>query len=167
MANKKTTLKLKVPSHLSAEERQEVALRAIDFIIDRTQEGKSPSGKKWSGKAGRYTDQYAEIKGQKRPVDLTDTYAMLSSIKYFKSKGKSDELVVGFRKGTKQERKAEGNILGTYGNPRPIPGKARPFLDILKKDLTPIIKEVISEREPEEETEPSITTEDRGIFFRR
>jgi hypothetical protein len=54
-----------------------------------------------------------------------------------------------------------------YGQPKPIPGKARPFLDILKKDLTPIINEVISEREPEEETEPSIETEGQSIFFRR
>jgi hypothetical protein len=97
LANKETTLKLKIPSHLTADERQEVALRAIDFIVDRTQEGKNVSGKKWAGKAGRYSDGYAEIKGQKRPVDLTDTYSMLSSIKYFKSKGKTDEVVVGFR----------------------------------------------------------------------
>ncbi len=167
MANKETTLKLKIPSHLSSEERREVALRAIDFIVDRTQEGKSVSGKKWSGKAGKYSDGYAEIKGQKSPVDLTDTTKMLTAIKYLKSKGKSTELVVGYRKGTKQERKASGNILGTYGQPRPIPGKARAFLDILKKDLTPIINEVISEREPEEEVEPSIESTPQSIFFRR
>jgi hypothetical protein len=165
-----TTLKLKIPSHLTAEERKEVALRAIDFIVDRTQGGKNVHGKKWTGKAGRYTDAYAEVKGTgKSPVDLTDTTKMLDSIKFFKSKSKSDELVVGYRKGTKQERKAEGNIQGTYGQPRPIPGKARPFLDILTKDLTPIIKEVISEREPEEGADPSIETDDTGtsLFFRR
>jgi len=148
-----------------------VALRAIDFIVDRTQKGNNVYGKKWPGKAGEYIDAYAKIKGTgKRPVDLTDTTKMLDSIKYFKSKSNKNELVIGFREGTRERSKAEGNIRGTYGQPRPIPGKARPFLDILvKKDLLPIIKEVLSEREEAEETESSIENNDEGtrMFFRK
>jgi len=162
---------MKVPRHLSSDEKREVALRSIDFIRDRTEKGKNVYGKNWAGRAGKYTKPYAKLKGTGlRPVDLTDSTKMLSAIKYMKSKSRVDELVIGFRKGSNLEGRAEGNIRGSYGNPnRRVTDKARPFLDILKKDLTSIVKEVIGERESTEETEGSIETNDEGtgLFFRR
>jgi hypothetical protein len=67
---------------------------------------------------------------------------MLDEMQYFPTLSPTGQITVGYKKGTKIERKAEGNILGTYGQPEPIPGKARPFLDILAKDLKRIIEEV-------------------------
>lgn len=70
---------------------------------------------------------------------------MLGAMKQFKGKSKPGEITIGYTKGTKQERKAEGNIQGTYGKPSPISGKARPFLDILKKDLKDIVVDYTEE----------------------
>ena len=143
--NKETKLTVKVPSYLPAEAKSEIARRVIDFIQERTQAGKNPNGNLWSGKKGRYTKAYAKIKGQSSPVDLEETGAMLSAIKYFKGKSKGEDLTVGYTKGTKQERKAEGSIIGSYGQPSGNSKKARPFLDIMKKDLDLIVDDYIEE----------------------
>jgi len=68
---------------------------------------------------------------------------MLAAMRQFK--GKDGEIKIGYTKGSKEEGKAEGNIQGTYGQPSPIPGKARPFLDILKKDLKEIVTDYTEE----------------------
>jgi hypothetical protein len=67
---------------------------------------------------------------------------MLDAIQYFPGQSSRGTIVIGFKDGTKEERKAEGNILGTYGKSTPNPKKARPFLDILQKDLRALIDEV-------------------------
>jgi len=141
MANKETKLTLEVPSYFSAGQRAEVAKQAIEFIQERSKSGYNVEGKDWAGKAGKYTDAYAKKKGVSSggPVDLALSHDMLDAMKYFPSLSSKGQITVGYKKGTKQERKAEGNILGTYGQPKPIPGKARPFLDILQKDLQKII----------------------------
>lgn len=144
MANKETKLVLKIPADFDASMRADVAQRVIDFIADRSKHGYSVSGEDWSGKAGHYSEDYAKKKGVSvgGPVDLSLSHDMLDGMKYFSTMSGKGEITVGYKKGTKIERKAEGNILGTYGKPHPIPGKARPFLDILKKDLDKIIKKV-------------------------
>ena len=162
-----TKLKLDLPSGLSSDQKREVALKVIDYINDRTQEGKNVYGRKWSGKAGKYDPDYAKRKGVSKngPVDLLLRDEMLAAMKYFKSQSKGDQITIGFTKGTKQERKAEGNILGTYGQPSPIPGKARPFLDILKKDLAPIVKSVVEE---DKKDKPKVEKTDRpSLILRR
>lgn len=138
-----TKITVKIPTYLEGKDKVEVGNRIIEFIRERTLEGKNVYNKSWSGKAGVYTKEYAKKKGYKSPVDLELTSAMLSAMKQFKSK--EGEIKIGYTKGTKQERKAEGNILGTYGQPSPISGKARPFLDILKKDVDNIISDYIEE----------------------
>lgn len=140
-----TKISVPVPSDLTSSEKLDVALAILQFIHDRTAEGKNVYGREWAGKAGQYSKGYAKVKGKSSPVDLTDTREMLGKMQYFSSLSGPGEVVIGFKDGTKAQRKAEGNILGTYGQPDPIPGKARPFLDILKKDVTAIVNEVLSE----------------------
>ena len=149
MPNSETKLTLDVPDDLTAEERREVADRVIAFISDRSKHGWNVYGRDWSGKAGEYSAGYAKKKGVSTdgPVDLSDSHEMLDGMQYFPSLSPTGEITIGYKKGTTLERKAEGNIKGTYGRDSPIPGKARPFLDILKKDLRDIIDEVIDERE--------------------
>jgi len=127
---------------LSPDERLDVGLEILQFIHDRTTEGKNVYGRRWSGKAGEYTEAYKKKTGKSEPVDLVLSREMLGKMQYFKSLSRDGELIVGFKNGTKAERKAEGNIQGTYGQPNPIPGKARPFLDILQKDVNQIVKKV-------------------------
>jgi len=146
-----TKLRIKVPKELKGIDKVEIGYRIIDFIQERTREGLNVYGRPWSPKneksAGKYTKEYAKEKGYSDPVDLEDTGAMLDAIKYFK--GKKGEIIVGYKKGTKQERKAEGNIIGSYGR-APNPRKARPFLDILQKDVNKIVKDYFKELEEEE-----------------
>jgi hypothetical protein len=130
-----------VPSDLTASQRLDLGISVLQFIGDRTRRGQNVYGRSWSGKAGRYTEGYAKRKGvsQSGPVDLALTDEMLGKMQYFPSLSGKGEIVIGFKDGTKAQRKAEGNILGSYGR-SPDPGKARPFLDILKKDLNALIE---------------------------
>ncbi len=143
--NKQTKLTVKVPSYLPSDAKSEIAERVIEHIRTRTTKGLNPNNKKWSGKAGKYTKEYAKEKGKSSPVDLENTSAMLSAIKFFKGKSKGGDLTIGYTANSKQERKANGNITGEYGQNKPIAGKARPFLDIMKKDLALIIEDYIEE----------------------
>jgi len=135
-----TKITLEVPESLTASERRDVANDVIEFITNRTRSGYNVYGRDWAGKAGQYTEGYAKKKGVSPggPVDLSLSFKMLDDLKYFSSQSGKGKITLGFRKGTKSEKKAEGNILGTYGQSAPISGKARPFLDILKKDLKSI-----------------------------
>ena len=142
-----TKLTIQVPKYLDSDDKAEVAARVIKFIQDRTKLGKNVYGRDWSGKAGQYTKAYAKKKGVSTggPVDLALSHRMLEAIKYFKGMSKAGQITIGFTKGSKNERKAEGNILGSYGGPPVITKKARPFLDILKKDLKPILDDYVQE----------------------
>lgn len=137
-----TQISLKVPNSLSASDRSAVAEEVIKFITDRTRLGNNVFHRDWSGDAGKYNAAYAKKKGTSPngPVDLSLSFDMLDSMKYFSSKSGTGQITIGFKKGTKNERKAEGNIIGSYGGD-PNPKKARPFLDILKKDLDQIVRD--------------------------
>lgn len=136
-----TQIQLKVPDSLTASQRLEVGEKVVEFIRARTREGNNVFNRKWAGKAGRYTPAYAKKKGRSSPVDLTFSTEMLEAMRHLVSKSSRGEITIGFAKGTTIERKAEGNIQGTYGG-RGDGTRARPFLDILQKDLTAIISEV-------------------------
>ncbi len=141
-----TKLKLDVPEGLSKEERSDVALQVADHILDNANKQKTGDGQRLA----RYTKDYKKKKGTS-VVDLQLSHEMMDKLNQLTSKGydKKGMITVGFRKGTKAERKAEGNILGTYGQKSPIPGKSRPFLSISDKKLNQIIKGVIESREDE------------------
>jgi phage gpG-like protein len=149
MSNKQTKLVLKIPKDFDPSQRADVAERVMEYIRDRSKKGYNVSGNDWSGKAGQYTDEYAKKKGVSAggPVDLSLSHDMLDGMQYFPSLSPTGQITVGYKKGTHLERKAEGNILGTYGQPSPIPGKARPFLDILQKDLKQIVDKVRDDSE--------------------
>jgi hypothetical protein len=147
--NRETKLTLNIPKDFDASMRSELAEKVMEFIRDRSKKGYNVNGNDWSGKAGEYTPAYAKRKGvsEDGPVDLSLSHDMLDGIKYFKSMSPTGQITIGYKDGTKLERKAEGNILGTYGQSEPIRGKARPFLDILRRDLQGLIDEVRDENE--------------------
>lgn len=142
--NKATKLTVECPEHFTAEQRAELADKVIAAIQKRSKMGYNVYGRDWSGDAGKYTEQYAKKKGVSPggPVDLALSHDMLDGIQYFPGQSGPGEITIGFKAGTKLERKAEGNILGTYGKAEPNPKKARPFLDILQKDLDALIDKV-------------------------
>ena len=131
-------IRIDLPSKFSKDDRIAIASEIIDHIKDRTQN----AGKGFYQDTGRernfprYSKAYAKFKGSGH-VDLTLSEQMLSAMRLLSDK--SDSLLIGFANGTKENSKAEGNALGSYGR-SPDPGKARPFLGLTQKDLNAIIK---------------------------
>lgn len=116
--------KVKVPIELNKSEREKLSDEIINFIIERSQAGFDKDGKKFHP----YTKDYASAKGVSRSnVDLTLSSEMLESIKLLQNK--KGVLTIGFDKGSPVNGKAEGNIKGTYGQPKPVT-KPRDFLGI-------------------------------------
>jgi len=91
-----------VPSYLPLEAKSEIADRVIQFIWDRTNKGLAANKKPWAGNAKHYSPEY----GKKGTVNLEETSAMLSAMKFFRGKSKGENLTIGYTKGSKQERKA-------------------------------------------------------------
>ncbi len=78
--------------------------------------------------------------GKSKHVDLQLSGDMLAALSLLSHK--SGEITIGFENGTLENDKAEGNILGTYGQKSPIPGKKRDFLGIEPSKLRDFIDEV-------------------------
>lgn len=109
----------------------------IDFIITRTLSGKNVNNKKFGG----YSPKYMEAERKDDPPDLDLSGEMLDELKIIEIKPRKKEIVIGY-KGNDHRfyGKLEGNILGTYGQPSPIPGKKRDFLGIAKSDLMALLE---------------------------
>lgn len=133
--------RISIDKRYKPSERQAIAEAIIDQIQARTASGKSVTGRQFPG----YTDEYRKRKGQGN-VDLTFSGDMLfNSLKLLSES--SGTILIGYENGTDENAKAEGNILGTYGQKRPIPGKKRNFLGIQKQELDQILSEFPLETE--------------------
>jgi len=135
-----------VPRNLSASEREAIADEVIDFIRERTKDGKSWRNREFAG----YSDAYAKslnfkIAGKsKGDVNLTqsgDTLGALTLLDH-----KTGQLVIGFEKGSQENAIADGNIRGTYGKATQT-GPKRDFLGITKTDLSRILDRFTPEDE--------------------
>lgn len=126
--------KIQIPMGYTYERKQQMAADIVDFIRFRTLSGYDKNNNPFP----KYTKDYAETKGVGRgDVDLKLTGEMLDAIKIMYI-GK-DYIEIGIDGRSKNAAKAEGNILGTYGQALPIPGKQRDFLGITEKDVKKIL----------------------------
>lgn len=134
-----TQLEVKIPKTLSEATAAQVAEDLIDFIIERTKEGKGKDGKKFP----KYSKAYMEsldfkIAGKSGLVDLTLSGEMLDSMEVVSvAKGK---VVIGYKSDNPMVGRAEGNILGSYGG-NPDSKKARDFLSLSAKEIDNVLKE--------------------------
>lgn len=138
-----TELPLSLPKGLSRSERLNIADLVIEFIVDRTQRGLDANGKRFP----KYSKAYMESldfknAGKSKSVNLTLSGDMLAALAVLDEK--DGKIVVGYEKGSDEEGRAEGNILGSYGGD-PDPKKARPFLGIRPNELKKIIELVREE----------------------
>jgi hypothetical protein len=159
-----TKLKLEVDPSLNKEEREELANRVLGQIYERTDAGRKPTG----GKFPKYTKEYAKEKGVSRSdVDLQLSEKMLRGMRQLKSSkyDKKGLVTVGFKKGQLIERRAEGNILGSYGG-NPDKKKARPFLGISQKFLDKATEDILAKREKDQEAGVEKTDEPSLVFTR-
>jgi len=142
MATKWQRVRIPIPPGLSPAEREVLADEVIRHITERSQDGKGfrqETGREF--KFPIYTSDYAKRKGVSRgSVDLTLDADMLAAVSLLSHS--PDSLLIGFENGTEENAKADGNTRGTYGKPRPIPGKARPFLGLQKQVLNELVRQI-------------------------
>lgn len=147
----KLSIFIPFPESVRKKREQNVIADAIlTHIIGRTMAGLDKNNKKFP----RYTEKYADIKGVDRSdVDLILTGEMLTELKALRVSNNGVE--IGYKGPKELIGKVEGNILGTYGQPEPIPGKKRDFLGIPQNDLDIIVSAL-----REEDQDLEITEED-------
>lgn len=133
-----------VPKGLTPADRRQIGLDVIAFIEEQAlinKRGFKHKTKRWvSFKSKPYEKDYAKKKGVGiTDVDLHLKGDMFNAIEVLRER--SGSITVGFQPG-KQNDKAEGNQIGSYGQPTANPKKARPFLGISKIALDAIITKV-------------------------
>lgn len=130
-----------LPSDYSDGDAQTVAEEILNFIVERSKAGKGSDGEKFPGYSKSYKESLDfKIAGKSSKVNLTLSGEMLDSLEVLQArKGK---IVIGFSKGSEMNARAEGNILGSYGQSSPNPSKARNFMELSNNELSKILKKV-------------------------
>jgi hypothetical protein len=133
-------VKIKIPKDYNPQEREALSIEIIDQIIERTQSGKDKKGNAFAGYSKGYTDSLDfKLGGKSKKVNLELSGEMLNSMTLLTHS--SGSITIGYTKDdTFNNGKAEGNIKGTYGQKKPIKGKARDFLGISNSELDEIIE---------------------------
>lgn len=135
MATRWQRVAIDIPRAYGPQERLAIGQDIIDFIRTRTDRGVDKNGERFA----KYSKAYLKsadfrIAGKSAgAVNLQLSGDMLGALEVLSQK--PGRVVVGYRNGTADNGKADGNIRGTYGTPTPIPGKARDFLGIRRGDL--------------------------------
>lgn len=142
MAQQKINIDIPEDYDLKPQQRIDLADLIIEHIFDRTDRGLDKNNKPFPGYSKEYMDSldYKIAKGTKKKVNLQLSGDMLAAITLLNHKKR--RLVIGFEAGTEENDKAEGNILGTYGQPSPIPGKKRDFLGLKAAKLKELLEYV-------------------------
>ena len=141
MAAKKIhRIRIDLPPEYNRQEREAIADDVLEFIRERTEKGKDKNNKNFPGYSESYRESlaYKVGKGRSGKVNLTLSGDMLAAMD-LKKQGKG-YIEIGFSSGSEND-KAEGNILGTYGNQTPLPKKQRDFLGIKPAELKKILKD--------------------------
>ena len=136
----KLSIKIPFTQPIKPKERVKIADALLTHIVGRPMAGLDRDNNKFE----KYSDKYADRKGVGvNDVDLLLSGEMLSELQVLKVDSSGVE--IGYKGSKDLIGKVEGNILGTYGQPEPIPGKARDFLGILPDDVEVIIDSYIDE----------------------
>lgn len=130
--------KIKLSSEYSAEEREAIAAEIISFIRRRTISGRDVDGSKFPKYSKAYTSSVDfKASGKSKQPNLTLSGDMLASMELVKNK--TGEIVVGYDESSDQIGKVEGNQIGSYGQDKGNPDRARRFLGINSEDLKKIL----------------------------
>jgi hypothetical protein len=149
MATKWQRIKVDLSGYgLTSDEKDEVADLIVERIVDRTQKGKDKDGERFAKYSKTYKDSLDFKIAGKSPskVDLQLSGDMLAALSVLDKTRRS--VTIGFEPGSEENAKADGNIRGTYGQSKPIAGKARDFLGITDRELDNIIKLVKDDNSP-------------------
>lgn len=150
-----TELGINIPKNKRREALEAAAEILKEAVLDFIGEGKSPvSGfGKFPGYTKKYKDYKSELSSASN-VNLELTGEMLDALSVEVSGSNLKVFVDG---DSELQGKAEGNNLGTYGNQKPLPGKARRFIplkekdEVFKRDILRQIKDVLKKYEDGED----------------
>ena len=139
-----TSRKIPISTKYSSTERKAIASEIISYIVARTKKGKGKDNQPWEGKASGYSKSYKKslefkIAGKSSTVNLKLSGDMLNSIKLLSND--SGSLKIGIPKSDSDNKKAEGNIRGSYGKKTGSKSKARDFLAISQKEVSKILEQ--------------------------
>ena len=130
---------IKIPEQYNQRTAKTIANDLLEFIVDRTKQGKGKDGKDFPDYSKTYKESVDyRIAGKDGTVDLTLSGEMLDSLTVL-SAGRG-QIVLGYPEGDPNNGKAEGNILGSYGG-QPNKKRARNFLDLSEKEIASILKD--------------------------
>lgn len=135
-------VEIPIPDDLTPRQRLELADLVIEHIVERTQNGKDKNGKKFPAYSKAYVESldFKNAGKSKNVVDLQLSGDMLAALELIRAdRGK---LVIGYKRGSEENGKAEGNILGSYGG-EPDKKKARDFLGLERAKLKELIAAVV------------------------
>lgn len=135
MATKWQRFSVNVPKSFNPNTRKALANDIVKHVRERSKSGKDINGKQFA----IYSKTYATKKGVSRgAVDLILQDKMLRAMKQLSDA--PGKILIGYKNGSKENAKADGNHRGTYGKQSPRPGKARKFVGISKKDLEVLVE---------------------------
>jgi len=139
MSTKHQFIDVKLPDSYSSEVVEAIGSEIISTIRKRTIKGKDKDGEKFADYSKAYTESVDFRAGgkSKGSVNLTLSGDMLASMELLELK--KNKIRIGFEEGSDINARADGNIRGTYGQPKPIPGKARDFLGVTPEELAKIL----------------------------
>lgn len=131
-------LRIQINNRYTASDRISIARDVIRLIKDRTSQGIDAKGNQFKGYTKEYTKSKKFLLAGKSPVqvNLQLSKRMIGNLKLL-THG-TGYIEVGYEKGSKDNAKAEGNIIGSYGG-RPSQSKARDFLGITDTELTSVL----------------------------
>lgn len=136
MAQRDRQFSIELPEY-SYEEREAIAMDVIDQIIERTKSGKDKNGNSFAGYSDEYkASQNFKIAGKSNKVNLELSGDMLDGLEIIENR--DGRVVIGYGTHNSEGGKAEGNILGTYGQEKQV-GPKRDFLGIQEKELDAIL----------------------------
>ena len=127
--------KISIPSSYSKAQREMIGKLIIERIQKRTHQGKNVNGNPFP----KYEKEYVKEKGSSK-VNLDLTGDMLSEIEIISER--PGEIRIGIPKDSEVAGQAEGNFIGSYGQDKPNPKKARPILGVNNKELDIILAKV-------------------------
>lgn len=128
-----------IPKQYTAEERKAIALEILNFIRERSAQGVDVNGSAFKGYSKEYMKSLDfKNAGKGRTPNLQLSGDMLAAIKLLDSE--RGRIKIGYDTGDSEAGRAEGNQIGSYGQPTGNKAKARPFIGIKKEHLKKILE---------------------------
>ena len=142
---------IELPEGYTGSTAREIGEELINFVIDRSKDGKGKDGKSFPKYSKTYIDSIEfQLAGKSADeIDLTLSSELLDSMTVLEATGK--KIKIGFEEGdSRNNGVAEGNIIGSYGQSSGNSRKARNFLDLSSNEVSRILDKFAPEKQKEE-----------------